>query len=1629
MSGNFLCARWAVALGVGALWAASARAEIGSFVFSERGEATNLGEFSYDRELIARPLPFAEVETATGDRVAPVAFERCGERLKFDFAAAGKLEIDQKRQGNCWTFEIVRAELPGAAALFVGQFAPVMTKYRGTKVNGLSDDTHALVVRAFEATGEMGTSADRVWIRYPAAHGFLGRRFGLAAGTRAETVAALKTMTVEAQVPVSVNGGAWSLESEANRESYMMAWGIAAKNTDEWIERTKMAGFKTLHYDWWWVAPGQYLVNPERFPTRLDGLAESVAKAKAAGLRGDIHTLTGMIGFKDPWIHPQTVDNLIVQARYTLATPLSAEATELVVNEQPIANHATILNYSSAGNVLWLDGELVQYTKVERERPPYRFCNLTRGALGTKAAAHPRNGRCDYLWQRYDGFFAEPASPLGDELAAGIAKVYATCGFEKIYFDGSEGTRPDWKCNQMQEKIYRAVAATGKVPIVEDSRWGSHTWWYHSNIGAWDVPHWGPKRHFYRHVVSTPEFRKTDFLAPQMGWWGIIESHPAGRAFFAEEHEYAFAKNAAVDGAFSMFVSKDEWAKTPYPYLFSERMYALVGNYERPRLARAFAPGVLEKLLPRDDEFHLDQDEQGNWQFTPLAVEGRRLPTPDTRSWQAQVKYSSPAKLRVEALYEADLAHPGEVLFAGTNRLRSAHTVLSSFPAPYKDLSKTLAFGAWVKGDGSGAHLNLELVSAKELGSVHSMHYLKLDFVGWKFVTFLLRERDTAQFDDYRPYGNEDIRAYGVFHRPLPAQHVGFVEAWIHGVEDLSKTAIEVGPITAYPVVPGKLESASVKVGDTTLRLPWTLKSGEFAEFENGVWTKYDDYSCELERCRRAERLALKAGAVNCELVTAQASSRAEVSLFTYGQPFAALADRLSSAQRRCLGYEAMNPLWWDPEHGFDECEPVKVRPGETATLTVRAWGPTQSFQLQVGGRTLECPALAEGETRQLRLAGIRGVNPVKVVRCGSPTLRLRLIKEYDEPATVFRGVNFIDRPITLTPADSGREFVGEDGAVICGGIRLQDWKAVGDGVWEIEAPRTADGSAMFVDQLWVNGERRPNARVPSAGYLSLVGPVVETARTNAEGQVVYSTRVCFTNELVKALAAVPAAELADVQLSAIVKWSYCKRPVLAFDPAKRELLTESDSPLARWKFWDEDSLFYLENVRSGFEAPGEWFFDRAAGKIRYRPKAGEDLANCQVFVPRRGLSRLVEFRGDPATGKLVENVTFRNLKFEYSDATVTSGGNGPQPIVQLQAARSSDGTIDLTGARNCRFEHCLVAHTGNYAMRFDDGCMSNSVVNCILEDTGAGGIWMGERQNRAAAREILYPDSALATAYNLISNCVIRQGGRYNPEGTGVALTHCSDTKVVDCDIYDQYYSGVSVGYVWGYRGSVAQRNEIARNRIWDLGKGIMSDMGGVYMLATSFGSSVHDNVIHDVRSRTYGGWALYCDEGSEGITMERNLCWNTTDGGFHQHYGVGCVIRNNIFAWNRELGAVRVKFAEHARQPGTVHFYNNIVLIDRGSFTCASPGTMGREGSVWYGNLWYDARGIEYADFGGMGWERWRAYGKDRLSQFADPRFEDARAFDFRLKADSPALALGFRPWDYSVAGCKQDKAKEAK
>ncbi len=69
---------------------------------------------------------------------------------------------------------------------------------------------------------------------------------------------------------------------------------------------------------------------------------------------------------------------------------------------------------------------------------------------------------------------------------------------------------------------------------------------------------------------------------------------------------------------------------------------------------------------------------------------------------------------------------------------------------------------------------------------------------------------------------------------------------------------------------------------------------------------------------------------------------------------------------------------------------------------------------------------------------------------------------------------------------------------------------------------------------------------------------------------------------------------------------------------------------------------------------------------------------------------------------------------------------------------------------------------------------------------------------------------------------------------------------------------------------------------------------------------------------------------------------------------------------------------------------------------------------------NCYWNAAGKPVRFPGNLSLEEWQKQRQQDLhSMIADPGFVDPEKGDFRLKPDSPALKLGFQPFDYTKAG----------
>jgi hypothetical protein len=347
---------------------------------------------------------------------------------------------------------------------------------------------------------------------------------------------------------------------------------------------------------------------------------------------------------------------------------------------------------------------------------------------------------------------------------------------------------------------------------------------------------------------------------------------------------------------------------------------------------------------------------------------------------------------------------------------------------------------------------------------------------------------------------------------------------------------------------------------------------------------------------------------------------------------------------------------------------------------------------------------------------------------------------------------------------------------------------------------------------------------------------------------------------------------------------------------------------------------------------------------------------------------------------------------------------------------------VTLIRARQCRFERCKFKNLGTWAIEVGKGCTDNAFVANEIQYIAAGGFRIngGTENDHPLDR----------TANNVIEDNHLHHYGEVYPSAVGILLMNAEGNTVAHNHIHHGWYTGISVGWVWGYGRSISQGNRIEFNHIHDIGQGLLSDMGGIYTLGVSPGTVVRNNLIHDVEANQYGGWGIYLDEGSTHHLVEDNVVYNTKFAPFNIHYAKEATVRNNVFALGRieQLSRGRVEPHKSVFFEGNIVYWKTDGLLagdwkDEAYTFHFNPSTADAQITSTFDfdwNLYFNpTQTLDQVRFAGVTWADWQKRGKDVHSVYAEPLFVDAEHFDFRLRPNSPALALGFRPIDLSTVG----------
>ncbi|MCX7002808.1 MAG: right-handed parallel beta-helix repeat-containing protein, partial [bacterium] len=515
-----------------------------------------------------------------------------------------------------------------------------------------------------------------------------------------------------------------------------------------------------------------------------------------------------------------------------------------------------------------------------------------------------------------------------------------------------------------------------------------------------------------------------------------------------------------------------------------------------------------------------------------------------------------------------------------------------------------------------------------------------------------------------------------------------------------------------------------------------------------------------------------------------------------------------------------------------------------------------------------------------------------------------------------------------------------------------------------------------------------------------------------------------------------PWPSLREAEIVLLHYWVETRLPHPHLDPqtgwvtcARRSVfnLYESFNPkLAR---------YYIDNLFEALTEPGEWYLDRATGRLTYLPMEGETYATTRVTVPV--VNRFITVTGeaynrgadvgDPGGVRPVEGLVFSGLVFRHSDwyqpaaamlphDSAFAGGVTDVPLGSApQSAAHVPAVVSFQWARHCGFAGNTVEHTGFTALEFGVGCRDCAATHNTFQHLGGGGV-------KIAGSELDGPP-ADRTGYIRFTDNLVRHVGRVFHQSCGVLLTHAFDCEIAHNEVAHTCYTGISVGWSWGYRETITRNIRIENNLIHDICEGVLSDNGAIYLLGVQPGTVVRGNHIYRVTAADYGGWGIYPDEGSSHMLIEHNWVHDTQGSALSIHYARELVVRHNIFARTGDalVGVGRVEAHIAA------NIAHNLFLGPAKALYAA-----GYQGDI-RNALHTDANILGFAPNAvppcthpayrkdvpqRISFAAWRKAGHDRRS-IVTPIKARITATTFTLPQNSPALAAGFQPYDWSICG----------
>ncbi len=528
--------------------------------------------------------------------------------------------------------------------------------------------------------------------------------------------------------------------------------------------------------------------------------------------------------------------------------------------------------------------------------------------------------------------------------------------------------------------------------------------------------------------------------------------------------------------------------------------------------------------------------------------------------------------------------------------------------------------------------------------------------------------------------------------------------------------------------------------------------------------------------------------------------------------------------------------------------------------------------------------------------------------------------------------------------------------------------------------------------ELFVNDEKMQLARWPDKDWAHIKVPVDQNTQFS-----VMETLPALTGDI----------KNAQVHIFAGNDWSDQYIGIDSVDQSANaiKLSASTGYPLASGR------RFYIQNLPSLLNAPGEWIYDEATKKISFIPPAG-------ITPTMAMLSSLPNIL--LADG--ISNLTFKNISFQHSTGTAITVKNSSNVVMDHLDVNSIGGKgIDISGGQNVQLINSNIHHTGAHGI-----VVSGGDKNTLQ---ASGHLIHNNHIHHMGTTILTYSSGVEVNGVGTkITHNLLEQGA-----GTAILLTgnehlieknevHHFCLQAADCGAI---YSGRN----WSWRGNVIRNNyihdiigygmksvDVANNQVVYETPGYAM---GIYLDDGASGFNVSGNIVENV------GWALQINGGRDN-TIYNNyfssrvfaiwLVNNELTSEYNQKNLDASSYKTAL--WQKKYPELIAPMHNKTWPEGNRIEHNIMVGTNPGGlwfrYFIPSETTVIADNLIWSttGKLGVDFKVLELNKRGnGVSWPQWVAEGIEKGSILADPCVSIVNK-QMTTCPGSPINAIGFNP-----------------